>query len=111
MVPIGSSSISIGAMILIVVSQGRRGSNLFLAIRLVVQNHVTGRTPETRANGSESHIWWTQLRVIHISKETFTKSEVTYDLLTVELKVLLCWHDAILRILRARGIDALSHVG
>lgn len=46
-VPIGGSGISDGAMILIVVSQGRRGSNLLLAIRLVVQNHVTGRTPET----------------------------------------------------------------
>lgn len=49
-------------MILIVAGQRRRWSDFFLSVRLVVENHVTRSTPETRPNRSQSHVWRAQLK-------------------------------------------------
>lgn len=43
-------------------SQERPGRvNLFLAVCLVVENHVSRSAPEVRANSCQSHVWCTEL--------------------------------------------------
>lgn len=34
---------------------------LFLAVGLVVENHVSRAAPEVCANRCQSHVWWTEL--------------------------------------------------
>lgn len=41
--------------------QGWGRMYLFLAVGLVVENHVSRAAPEVCANRCQSHVWWTEL--------------------------------------------------
>lgn len=56
-----NGGIAQGSGVLIDAKQRWRRVDLFLAIRFVVQNHISRAAPEMCADRCERHVWWAEL--------------------------------------------------
>ena len=85
--------------------------NLLLAVGLVVQNHVSGCAPEMRANGSQGHVGRAELGRKDQHIEIKNECGESYNLLAIQLEILLRCHLISLRLIGVRRIDTLGHIG
>lgn len=109
-ITVGAVGFAHGEMIFVDIQQGPRGTDLLFPVGLVVKNHVSRRAPKVGADGSQSHVGRAELKREgqHVSFEVC--SSEAYNLLAIQLKVLLGWHLAGHGLIGVRWINTLGHV-
>lgn len=109
-VAVGDVGFTCCKMVLIGRHQRLGRSNLLLPVRLVIEDHVTGCTPQVCADRSQGHVRRAQLAKL-ISRCQQRGEDLTYLLLAVQFEILLRRHCVLLRFFRVGRIDALGDIG